>query len=76
MEANTPAQFDLDTVALLRDALDEAWARVRHDQRESISRTILAEGILKEAAKGERDREQLIDAALRAMIAAHTLAAA
>jgi len=33
-------------------------------QRATTSRTFLAEGLLKAAAKGERDREQMIDAAL------------
>jgi hypothetical protein len=49
-----PVYFDLDTVALLRDALDDAWACLRPDQRATVSRTLLAEGILKSAAKGER----------------------
>jgi hypothetical protein len=59
-----PVYFDLDTVALLRDALDDAWACLRPDQRATVSRTLLAEGILKSAARGERDPERLRNAAL------------
>jgi len=59
-----PVYFDLDTVALLRDALDDAWASLRPDQRATVSRTLLAEGILKSAARGERDPERLRNAAL------------
>ena len=64
MGAKEPTYFDLDTVALLRGALDEAWARLKPAERAAISRTILAEGILREAAKGERDPERLVAAAL------------
>lgn len=67
MDSKQAASFDLDTVALLRDALDEAWARLRPHQRATTSRTLLAEGILREAAKGERAPERLIDAALAAV---------
>jgi hypothetical protein len=70
MADTKPAYFDLDTVALLRNALDEAWANLRPHQRETTSRTILAERILKEAAKGERDPGRLIDAALAAVMEA------
>lgn len=69
VESKEPAYFDLETVALLRDTLDEAWACLRPQQRATISKTILAEGILKSAAKGERDPERLIDAALTAVAA-------
>ncbi len=62
------AHFDLDTVALLRNALDAAWANLRPRERETTSRTILAEGILKEAAKGERDPARLINSALAAVM--------
>ena len=67
MKDKQPAYFDLDTVALLRDALDDAWASLRPDQRATTSRTLLAEAILKEAAQGERNPERLIDAALTAV---------
>jgi hypothetical protein len=69
MNGNQSAYFDLDTVALLRETLDDAWASLRPDQRAGISRTILAERILKCAAQGERDPERLFQAALMAFAA-------
>ena len=62
--------FDLETVALLREALEDAWARVSLRDRRTVARSLLGERILKVAAKGERDLERLIRAAL-----AHELAA-
>ena len=69
MEDEKSAYFDLQTVALLRAILDEAWACVPPRQQATISRTALAEGILKSAAKGERDPERLREAALMAIAA-------
>jgi hypothetical protein len=43
---------------------DDAWACVPLEQRATTSKTLLAEGILISAAKGERDPQRLIDAAL------------
>ena len=59
-----PLVYDPDTVALLRDALDDAWAALRPEQQATIQKTALAERILKSAAEGERDRKRLRDAAL------------
>jgi hypothetical protein len=59
-----PVYFDLETVALLKDTLDDAWACLRPDQRVRMLKTTLAERILKSAAQGERNRESLLDAAL------------
>ena len=56
--------FDPETVSLLRKTLDETWAGLTPVQRALSSRTLLAERILKSAAKGERDAERLRDAAL------------
>jgi hypothetical protein len=56
-------------VSLLRATLDDAWARLRPGQQATISRSILAEGMLKSAAKGERNPQRLRDAALMAVIA-------
>ena len=67
MDEKKPAYFDLETVALLRDALDDAWACLRPQERATTSRTILAEGILALAAQGERNPDRLIDAALMAV---------
>ena len=64
MNDNRPAYFDLETVALLREVLEDAWALLRPEQRATMLKTTLAERILKSAAQGERDRERLLDAAL------------
>ena len=63
MDQGTPAYFDLQTVALLREILEDAWASLRPRQRETMSRSLLAQRILKSAAQGERDRKRLLDAA-------------
>ena len=67
MDTKKPIYFDLETVALLRNALDDAWACLRPQERATTSRTQLAEGILALAAKGERNPDRLIDAALMAV---------
>ena len=66
MGVETPAYFDLKTVSLLRETLDDAWACLRPQEREATSRTALAEAILALAAQGERNPDRLIDAALTA----------
>ena len=62
MDGKEPAYFDLETVALLREVLDDAWASLRPEQQAKMLKTTLAERILKSAAHGERDRERLLDA--------------
>jgi hypothetical protein len=69
MDTKQPAQFDRDTVSLIRQTLEEAWGSLRPEQRATLSRTLLAEGILKSAAHGERDPERLRDAAMMAVAA-------
>jgi hypothetical protein len=64
---NKPVNFDLKTVALLREVLDHAWTCLPPKQQATTSRTLLAEGILKSAAEGERDPERLRDAAFTAL---------
>jgi hypothetical protein len=64
MDPKKPAYFDLETVALLRETLDDAWDCLRPQQRTTMLKTTLAVRILKSAAQGERDRERLLDAAL------------
>ena len=61
---NGKAYFDLETIALLREILEDAWALLRPEQRTTMLKTTLAERILQAAAQGERDRERLLDAAL------------
>jgi hypothetical protein len=60
----TPVYFDPETVAILRETLDDAWASLRPEQQATMQKTALAERMLKSAAQGERDRERLFDAAL------------
>jgi len=64
-DTKKPVKFDPETVTLLRETLQDAWPSLRPDQRARMSRTLLAEGILKSAAEGERDPERLRDAALK-----------
>ena len=59
-----PAYFDLQTVALLRETFEDAWASLRPEQRAMTPKSVLAERILKAAAQGERNRNLLLDAAL------------
>ena len=66
MDPMKPANFDLETVALLRETLDNAWACLRPQERATTSWSQLAEGILALAAEGERNPDRLIDAALMA----------
>jgi hypothetical protein len=60
----TPVYFDPETVAILRESLDDAWACLRPEQQATMQKTALAERMLKSAARGERDRDRLRDAAL------------
>jgi hypothetical protein len=64
MDSKEPAYFDVETVAFLRETLEDAWACLPPEQQADTSRSLLAERILKAAAEGERDRERLLDAAL------------
>ena len=66
MDSKESVYFDLETVSLLRETLDDAWACLEPAQRATTSKTLLAEGILKSAAKGERDPRRLLGAALTA----------
>lgn len=56
--------LDPETIALLRETLDDAWARLPPEQRATMQKSALAVRILKVAANGERDRKRLRDAAL------------
>jgi hypothetical protein len=64
MASAEPVYFDLETVALLRETLDDAWSCLAPEQQATTSRTVLAERILKSAAKGERNPERLREVAL------------
>jgi hypothetical protein len=58
------AYFDAQTIAVMKVALDEAWDRLPPQLQATMLKTTLAERILKSAAKGERNRDRLRDAAL------------
>jgi hypothetical protein len=62
------ASFDPETIAVLRAALDDAWAALSPDQQAYISRSVLAERILRLAAQGERDPTRLCSRALLGII--------
>ena len=64
MAINEPVPLDLKTVRILKDVLEDAWYSLSADQQAMMSKTVLAERILRSAAKGERDRERLFAAAL------------
>jgi hypothetical protein len=51
--------FDRETVALLRTTLDRAWASLPPSQQATTSQSMVAERILKAAARGERDADRL-----------------
>ena len=57
-------RFDPETVALLRETLDDAWACLSPELQATMLKTALAERILKSAARGERDPKRLRAAAL------------
>jgi hypothetical protein len=75
MDGKEPAYFDLKTVALLRETVEDAWISIRPEQRVSVSRSLLAERVLKAAAQGERDRGRLLDAALGGTVAGYSVKA-
>lgn len=60
------AKFTPEEVALLRSVLDEAAAQLPPHKQTCMMKSILAEGILKRAATGERDPMRLRVAALLA----------
>ncbi len=64
-----PIYFDPDTLIVLTETLDGAWASLRPEQRAKMQKTMLAERILKCAAQGERNRRRLLDAALQDLAA-------
>ena len=64
MAGKEPVHFDRETVTTLREVLDDVWDSLSPELQAVTPKTILAERILKSAAKGERDRKRLRDAAL------------
>jgi hypothetical protein len=68
-ESTTVAFLDPDTAAMLRGVLEDAWSRLPAGQT-NVTRSMLAERILKAAKAGERN-----PAKLRARAIAHSLEA-
>ena len=64
MAIREPVPIDLKTVSILREVLEDAWYSLGAEQKAMMSKTVLAERILRSAAKGERDRKRLLAAAL------------
>ena len=64
MAIHEPVLIDLKTVSILREVLEDAWYSLGAEQKAMMSKTVLAERILRSAAKGERDRKRLLAAAL------------
>jgi hypothetical protein len=58
MAESTPAFFDPRTVTMLRAVLEDAWQRLPAGQT-SVSRSMLAERILRAANAGERNPAKL-----------------
>ena len=68
MDVNPGRIYDPETIELLRTVLDDAWACLLPAQQASFSKTFLAERLLRAAARGERDPEQLRARALFAVV--------
>jgi hypothetical protein len=64
MAIKEPIPLDLKTVSILQEVLEDAWYSLSAEQQAMMSKTVLAERILRSAAKGERSRERLLAAAL------------
>jgi hypothetical protein len=64
MAVNELTPIDLKTVSILKEVLDDAWYSLSAEQQAMMSKTVLAERLLRSAAKGERDRKRLLAAAL------------
>jgi hypothetical protein len=74
MVRNENGTFDPETIELMRSALDAAWASLTPEQQAGVSRTVLAQRILRAAARGERDLVRLRARALFS-VAPHELKA-
>jgi hypothetical protein len=57
-----------ETVKLLHDALEDAWAALRPDERARASKAMLATRLLELTAAGERDPARLRCAALSTVV--------
>ena len=64
MAIKEPVPLDLKTVSILKEVLEDAWYNLSAEQQAMMSKTVLAERILRSAPKGERSRDRLLAAAL------------
>lgn len=60
--------FDRITITQLRVVFDSVWTALDRKRRAEISQTVLAERIVRAAARGERDPERLRLAALNGLL--------
>ena len=67
MNVNIGVVYDPETIDLLKSVLEEAWACLLPEQQKSVSKTHMAERLLKAAARGERDPARLRARALFAV---------
>jgi hypothetical protein len=58
------AHFDPETIEIMKNVLDEAWARLSPIQQRALPIAHLAERILAAAENGERDPLRLLTRAL------------
>ena len=70
MQDNRQNWFSPETIALLRATLDAAWDSLAPADQANLAKSLLAERLLKAAAKGERDPAKLLRAALAEDVAA------
>jgi hypothetical protein len=63
MSVESTAFFDPTTVAIMRNVLEDAWSRLPAGQTD-VTRSLLAERILKAAKAGERNPTRLRAAAI------------
>jgi hypothetical protein len=61
-------QYDAETIAILRRALDEIFTDPRFLNRRSTSALQIAEHLLAQAATGERDIDRLKASALNKLV--------
>lgn len=64
--------FDIETLTVLRTALDEAWELLSPVQQARTTKSLVATRLLEAAAAGERDPGRLRDAALNGVAATAT----
>jgi hypothetical protein len=58
------AQYDPETLMILRKALDEAWATLPDNRKSGTQKSDMAQRILRQAANGVRDPARLQASAL------------